>query len=138
MRGFVEDKHKLMLKAVRNEMETKVLIEVREQLQVPGLIGDNSPFSTLSNFLLTSHAKSEAEISSQRTNVAAMLARIDRLESLERDSVREKDNLNIELKEKFQNVERDNGRLRVQINNVSKKLDQVEKDSKPFTKEEIT
>lgn len=53
LRGFIMDKNRELLKKVQAEVETKVLIEVRERMQVPGLIGENCPYSTLANFLLT-------------------------------------------------------------------------------------
>ena len=53
LRNYIDEKYKTMIKAMRNESDIKVKNEVRERLQVPGLIGENSQFSTLANFLTT-------------------------------------------------------------------------------------
>ena len=63
MRGLISDKQKEILKIVRAEMETKILCEVRDRLQVPGLVGENCLYSTLQSFLISWHAKSEQEAS---------------------------------------------------------------------------
>ena len=97
-------------------METKVLCEVRDRMQVPGLIGDNSPYSTMSNFLISFHAKVESETTMQRTNVAAMLARIGQLECSDEDNRRDKDHLDKDLRERFENLQREDARLKVWLN----------------------
>ena len=47
---------------IRNEMKEKIIDEVKERLQVPGLIGDNCPYSTLSNYLNTNGSKIDMEM----------------------------------------------------------------------------
>ena len=137
MRCFVEDKHKSLLKVMRTEMDTKVLMEVRDRLMVPGLIGDNSPYSTMPNFLLTFYAKSESETINWKTNSAAMLARIDQLERHEATAMKDKELTDKELRHEFEKFEREDIRLKVDLNRANKRIDKVAYECKPFTPEEI-
>ena len=52
---------------IRTEMRNKVAEEVKERLQVPGLIGNNCQYSTLSNYLLTHGGKIEMEVMQVKT-----------------------------------------------------------------------
>ena len=123
MRGFVEDKHKSLLKVMRGEMDHKVAVEVRDRLQVPGLIGENSPFSTFANFILSFYAKAESETTMQRTNLAAMLARMDQLERHEVDNMKASEFLDKEMRHEFEKLEREDVRLKVWLNRANDRID---------------
>lgn len=41
VRGYIDDKNKVLLKALRSEMEARIVSEIRDRLQIPGIIGDN-------------------------------------------------------------------------------------------------
>ena len=49
----------MLLKALRIEMENRVMAEVRDKLQVPGLVGENAPFTTLATFLTNFYNRTE-------------------------------------------------------------------------------
>ena len=51
LRKYVDDKHKVVLRVLRQETTEKIQNEIQDRLQVPGLVGDNCPFSTIANFL---------------------------------------------------------------------------------------
>ena len=57
MKAHVEEVKKRLITLVRRETDEKVVMEIRERLQVPGLVGDNQPHSTLSSFLLNWHSQ---------------------------------------------------------------------------------
>ena len=56
MKTHVEDVKRRLTALMRRETDDKVKEEIRERLQVPGLVGDNQPHSTLSSFLVGWHA----------------------------------------------------------------------------------
>ena len=138
MRGLIADRQKEMLRTVRAETETKIVCEVRDRLQVPGLVGENCLYSTLPSFLMSWHAKGEQETSAQRTNIAAMLTRIGMLENRVSEIRRDKDMLEKELTEKFTHVERENSRLKNWLSTTKDQIKKVEYECKPFSETEIT
>ena len=58
-RNYIDDKNKMLLKSLRIEMENRVSNEVREKLKVPGIVGDDAPFTTLATFLTNFYMKTE-------------------------------------------------------------------------------
>ena len=57
LRRYVDEKQKVVLRVLRQETEDKILYEMKERLQVPGLVGNNCPYSTIGNFLMQFHHK---------------------------------------------------------------------------------
>ena len=80
MRNLVDSRQQDVLRMIRTEMRNKVAEEVKERLQVPGLIGNNCQYSTLSNYLLTHGGKIEMEVMQVKTQGTAMYSRVDFLE----------------------------------------------------------
>ena len=67
LRSYVDEKYKVLLKTMRTETITKVSKEVNEKLQVPGLIGDNQVYPTLSNYLLMNNTETKNALMISRT-----------------------------------------------------------------------
>ena len=66
---------------MRNEMKNRVDDEIRERLQVPGIIGEkNCQFTTFSQYVLQNGPKINTDVMMVRTSAQALQTRVDWLE----------------------------------------------------------
>ena len=62
MKQYVEEKHRAMLKLMKNEISVRCAQYVRQEMKVDDLIGDNCPYSTFSNFITGFHRQTNTAI----------------------------------------------------------------------------
>ena len=133
MKTHVEDVKRRLTHLMRKETDEKVMTEIKERLQVPGLVGDNQPFSTLSSFLVNWHSQINQDRSEASAASTAMLSRVVMLESRTDTLVREFENASKVKGAEIANLEREISRHRVMMNNTRTRMEEVAKNSRPFT-----
>ena len=97
---------------IRNEMKEKIIDEVKERLQVPGLIGDNCPYSTLSNYLNTNGSKIDMEMMLIKTQAVAMTTRVSFLEKQNETKARLIEENQKSMLSEINRLDRDGERIR--------------------------
>ena len=138
LRKYVDDKQKVVLRVLRQETEDKILSEMKDRLQVPGLVGSNCPFSTIGNFLVQFHHKTEHDFEKLRSENAALLTRVTQLESSQETTFREKEEQDKSLEFTIKEIQKDAVRTRGYHNQLKAKVEDVAKKSRPFSTKEMT
>lgn len=133
LRRYVDDKQKVVLRVLRQETEDKILNEMKERLQVPGIVGNNCPYSTIGNFLMQFHFKVEHDFEKLRTENSALMTRVAQLESSQETTFREKEEQDKSLEFTIKEIQKDAVRTRGYHNQLKAKVEEVAKRSRPFT-----
>lgn len=133
LRKMIDEKHKSLLKVMRTEMSQKIDEEVRFYMQVPGLIGKNQPYSTLSNFLTTFYNRADEDFREHKTKLAAILTRMDGVEKSKDVLTKWRQDFIKQTRQDFEKSQKEESRIRGMLNQTRTKMDQVLKDAKQFT-----
>lgn len=133
VRKAMEEKHKSVLKVMRSEMAKNIDEEVRNRLQVPGLIGNNQPYSTLSNFLMTFYNQADEDLRDHKTKLAAILSRMDSVEKSKDIMTKWRQDFERQTRQDFEKCQKEDSRIRGMLNQTRTKMDSVVKEAKQFT-----
>lgn len=135
MRAFVDDKYKVILRVMRSESDTKISETVKQALLVPGLIGDNCPYSTLAHFLRAFSNKTEDSIAEHNAKLAALSGRMDVCENRQETVWQEQQQFEKQYLNTILDLRKENGKNTAGHNLVSYQLNNLADRFKPFTKD---
>ena len=71
----MDEKTKSVRKALMKKLDERIVEYCNKRLDIPGLVGEGCPYSTLSNFFLQFHTKTEYDIKEIKIKQVMYLSR---------------------------------------------------------------